>query len=136
MPQNLCVGEAARAPHGACATDMRDRDTRRRDVNAAWGYWLGPNALLVGAVVASAAVIGGHAIVLPPLLVLPALSVTFIIAAVGLAAFAWLMRSERAGAGITCWDVSGALYFFSCCAAVLGEAEGLLALIEEIKVRK
>jgi hypothetical protein len=110
-------------------TAMRYRDIQHRD-------WLRSNALLGAAVAASAAVIGGPALVLPPELVMPALSGLLIIAALGIAAAAWLARCERAGSGVTCWDVSGALYFFGCCAGVLSEPEAVLALMEEIKIRK
>ena len=111
---------------------MRYRDGRQRHD----AYLARPDVLLAGAVVASGAVIGGHALVLPPELVLPALSGILIIAAFGVAAIALLIRCERASAGITFWDVSGALYFFGCCAGVLAEPEGVIALMEEIRIRK
>lgn len=94
------------------------------------------NALLAAAVLASAAVIAGPALTLPPELVMPALSASLVIAAVGVAAVAFLVGSDRAAAGVTCWDVSGALYFFGCFAGVLSEPEGVLALMEEIRIRK
>jgi hypothetical protein len=97
---------------------------------------MGQNVLLAVAVVASAAVIAGHALVLPTALVMPVLSASLIVAAIGAASVALAMRSERASTSITCWDVSGALYFFSCCAGVLSEPEGVLALMEEIRIRK
>jgi prepilin signal peptidase PulO-like enzyme (type II secretory pathway) len=96
-----------------------------------------PHIMLAVATLAAAAVIGVHAAVLPPELVLPALSVMLIASALCVALFALLFPSGRGGAAhITCWDVSGALYLFGCCAAVLGEPEGVIALMEEIKIRK
>jgi len=110
---------------------------RYRDVRERLGVdQLRSNALLAGAVVLSAALIGGHALVLSPELVMPALSGILVVAALGIAATAWLTRCEHRSPGITYWDVSGALYFFACCAGVLSEPEGVLALMEEIKIRR
>jgi hypothetical protein len=111
---------------------MRHRDVRERSGADS----VRSSALLASAVVASAAVIGGHVLVLPRDLVMPALSGVLIIVAFGIAAVAWLSRCERRSPGITYWDVSGALYFFACCAGVLSEPEGVLALMEEIRIRK
>jgi hypothetical protein len=111
---------------------MRYRDTDEDSE----GKGLRPSVLLAMAVAASAGVIGGHAFMLPPDLVMPALSAILIVATLGVAMIALLARSQRGGTGITCWDLSGALYFFACWAGVLSEPEGVLALMEELRLAK
>jgi hypothetical protein len=93
-------------------------------------------ALLASAVAGSAAVIVGHALTLPPELVMPALSASLVVAAAGVAAVACFVGTDRAMTRATCWDVSGALYLFGCFAGVLSEPEGVLAMMEEIRIRK
>ncbi len=119
-------------PFDASGMHMRYPDLREDD----GAHFARSNMLLAAAVLASAAVISVPALLLPPALVMPALSGVLIIAAAGVAALAWLVHSERSSPGITCWDISGALYLFACCAGVLSEPEGVLALMEEIRVRR
>jgi hypothetical protein len=96
-----------------------------------------PSGALIAAAALMASAIGLHALLLPAQLVLPTLSGVFIIAALGLAGFAWLRPVRRtAPTQITCWDVSGALYFIGCGAAMLGEAEYIVPLMEEIKLKR
>jgi hypothetical protein len=95
-----------------------------------------PRALII-ATALMASTIGLHALLLPAQLVLPALSGVFIVAALGLAAFAWMRPVVRTKpTQITYWDVSGALYFLGCGAAMLGEAEYIVPLMEEIKLKR
>lgn len=95
-----------------------------------------PQVALLAATLAAAAVIGLHALVLGPALVLPALSGMLMTTALCVAGLALIIRAERRSQRITCWDVSGALYFIGCWAAALSETEGVLALMEEIRIRK
>jgi hypothetical protein len=96
-----------------------------------------PPAALMMATALMASVIGLHALLLPAQLVLPTLSGIFIVAALGLAGFAWLRPAGRSTpTQITYWDVSGALYFLGCGAAMLGEAEYIVPLMEEIKLKR
>jgi hypothetical protein len=83
-----------------------------------------------------ASTIGLHALLLPAHLVLPALSGTLTVAALAVAVFAWWRPAATSSSRISCWDYSGALYFVGCGAAILGEAEFVAALMEEIKVRR
>ena len=70
-------------------------------------------------------------------LVLPILSALLIAAGLGIAAVAWLGRAESAApTRVTSWDVSGALWFLGCGAAILGEAEAILPLVEEVNLRR
>jgi hypothetical protein len=70
-------------------------------------------------------------------LVLPVLSATFIATALGVALFAWLRPIAYADtAHVTCWDLSGALCFLGCGAAIFGEAEAVVPLMEELRLRK
>ena len=84
-----------------------------------------------------ATAIGLLSLALPADLVLPALSGALIVAGLAVATFAWA-RSARCiePSRITYWDISGALYLIGCGAAVLGEVESLVPLIEEIKLRR
>jgi hypothetical protein len=117
------------------------RMSERRDVTngrlrSRWRQPEPPAALMIATALMAAA-IGLHALLLPAQLVLPALSGVFIVAALGLAGFAWLRPAARSTpTQITCWDVSGALYFLGCGAAMLGEAEYIVPLMEEIKLKR
>jgi hypothetical protein len=106
-----------------------------------FGRSFGPRRLLsdlalIGAITAFAAVLALHVLVLPPAMVLPALSGALMITALGIAGVALMVHAERKAARVTCWDVSGGLYLIGCCAAALSETEGVLALMEEIRIRK
>jgi len=94
-----------------------------------------PPAVAAAAFMATA--IGVLSLALPAELVLPALSGALIVAALAVATFAWA-RSARCiePSRITYWDISGALYLIGCGAAVLGEVESLVPLMEEIKLRR
>jgi hypothetical protein len=96
-----------------------------------------PQPVLAVAVAVAAGVIVMHALLLPPPLVLPALSAVLIVTALGMAVLAWTQPQPRTpGARITYWDVSVALYLMGCCAAVFGEPEQVLPLMEEIKLKR
>jgi len=70
-------------------------------------------------------------------LVLPILSAMMIAGALGVALIAWSQPGDRVDpAHVTYWDLSGALYFLGCGAAILGEAEAIVPLMEEVKFRR
>jgi hypothetical protein len=81
--------------------------------------------------------VGVIALSLTPPLVLPALSSILTVAALALAALGRMWPADRrASASITYWDISGALYLVACGAAVFGEADSVLPLMEEIKLQR
>jgi hypothetical protein len=89
------------------------------------------------AVALSIAGIGAIALSLTPPLMLPALSGILTIAAVALAALGRMRPADRrASASIAYWDISGALCLVACGAAVFGEADSVLPLMEEIKLQR
>jgi len=93
------------------------------------------NLVLPFAVALSIAGIVVVALSLTPPLVLPALSGILAVAALALAAVGRMWPAERrASASITYWDISGALCLVACGAAVFGEADSVLPLMEEIKL--
>lgn len=95
-----------------------------------------PQPTLMVAALLTVSTIGLHALLLPAHLVLPALSGTLTVAAFAVAMFAWWRPVAASSRRISCWDYSGALYFLGCGAAILGEADFVAALMEEIKVRR
>jgi hypothetical protein len=112
------------------------QDVIQARVRRRWRHSEPPGAPLTAAALMASA-IGLHVLLLPAPLVLPALSGVFIVAALGLAGFAWLRPAGRSTpTQITYWDVSGALYFLGCGAAMLGEAEYIVPLMEEIKLKR
>jgi hypothetical protein len=95
------------------------------------------NLVLPFAVALSIAGVGVVALSLTPPLVLPALSGILTVAALALAALGRMWPADRrASASITYWDISGALYLVACGAAVFGEADSVLPLMEEIKLQR
>jgi hypothetical protein len=113
---------------GTAVIGFRGRQPKR---NLPW-----PQPALVVAALLIAATIGLHALLLPAHLVLPALSGTLTVAAFAVAALAWRRPAAVSSGRISYWDYSGALYFLGCGAAILGEADFVAALMEEIKVRR
>ena len=95
-----------------------------------------PQPALIIAALLIASTIGLHALLLPAHLVLPALSGTLTVTAFAVAVFAWWRPAAVSSRRISYWDYSGALYFLGCGAAILGEADFVAALLEEIKVRR
>jgi hypothetical protein len=96
-----------------------------------------PPPAVVAAAAFMATASGFLSLALPAELVLPALSGALIVAALAVATFAWARPTRRIEPSrITYWDISGALYLIGCGAAVLGEVESLVPLMEEIKLRR
>lgn len=110
-------------------------DVRLRGRQPKWNLpWPQP-ALIVAALLITLT-IGLHALLLPAHLVLPALSGTLTVAAFAVAVCAWWSPAATSSRRISYWDYSGALYFLGCGAAILGEADFVAALLEDIKVRR
>jgi hypothetical protein len=87
--------------------------------------------------VVTIALIGLPVVPLEPALVLPVASGALIVAALAIAALGWLRATEPIDpARITYRDISGALYLLGCGAAVFGEVETVLPLMEGIKLKR
>jgi hypothetical protein len=111
------------------AMNSRNGDTRQRD-----GSRSNPQILLLAGVtilVGAAPLLSGHGLVLATML-LPALSAVFVVAAGLLTAVAFMCKAAP-DTRITWWDVSGALYFLGCAAAVLGEPDLIIPITEEAR---
>jgi hypothetical protein len=90
--------------------------------------------LLIVLIAASAVVLGLHAVFAPPTLALPLLSSVCAVAAAAVALVAWLASGKQGSPSrITYWDISGALYLISASAAIMGEPEHLLSLMNEVE---
>jgi putative Mn2+ efflux pump MntP len=66
-----------------------------------------------------------------PAFVLPVISLTAVTLAAMVALIAWVRRARRHGDRVTMWDVSGALVFIGCAAAMLsrpGNVQQLLGI--------
>jgi hypothetical protein len=60
-----------------------------------------------------------------------------IVAALAIALIAWLRADDCPDpARVTFWDISGALCFLGCGAAIFGEAEAIVPLMGEVNLRK
>jgi hypothetical protein len=94
------------------------------------GEWSGPWLLTVVTSLAGAAVAAVLARALPPPLVLPAICVLALAAAIAVAGIACLSIRRSRTAGITHWDLAGALTIVSIFAALLSEPELALPLLE------
>jgi hypothetical protein len=94
-----------------------------------YGAWSGPG--LLSAIVASAGAGAASVLVwaLPPPLVLPAVGVLAIIAAIAVAAIAWL-TAQRMTASVSYWDIAGALTVIGIFASLLSDPELALPLLE------
>ena len=69
--------------------------------------------------------------VLPRSLVLPTLCL-IATAGAGIAAlFAWRHGCVRSAQHVTAWDVAGALAFIACAAAILGDPQQVISLIDD-----
>jgi hypothetical protein len=61
-----------------------------------------------------------------PSLILPAVSLSCVAAATGVALFAWCTHARRNAATITSWDVAGALALIGFAAAMLSKPENVI----------
>jgi Flp pilus assembly protein TadB len=64
----------------------------------------------------------------PPILVLPVVSLATIAGAAVAALFAWWCGADRHSSSITSWDVAGALAFIGFAAGILTDSEQILRL--------
>ena len=103
---------------------------RMRQKAASRERWdIPPRGLAVLSVLGGSVVLAGASI-LPGALILPALSVVTILAASIVAAVAWQRPRNPLSAGVTYWDVAGALTLIAICAALLSEPEAVLPILE------
>jgi hypothetical protein len=61
--------------------------------------------------------------------VLPLISLTAVVLAAGTALVAWTCRARRWSDRVTMWDISGALAFIGCAAAMLSKPDNVLRLL-------
>jgi hypothetical protein len=87
-------------------------------------------AAAAGTVAATGAGFAAALVLLPPALVLPVTAIGLLLAAATLAALAWLTPGEVGRSRIVFFDIAGALAVIGLCAALLGEPEQAIALIE------
>lgn len=76
--------------------------------------------------IAIMAVLAVAVMLVPPELVLPAVSVTALAAAAGVAAMVYVSPRLATLKPVTGWDIAGALTLIGCAAAILGEIEPLV----------
>jgi len=92
--------------------------------------WKGPRLLAAAVAVVGTLATGTIAWTAPSPLVLPIISVMAVIAAATAAAIAWLTAQRLIAAGVTYWDIAGALTFIGIFAALLSDAGQVLPLLE------
>ena len=83
-----------------------------------------------GALVAGGAGFAVAFLLLPPLLVFPVTAVALLAAAGTFALIAWAAPPETGPSRLVFWDFSGALTLLGLCAALFGEPEQAVALLE------
>jgi uncharacterized membrane protein (DUF4010 family) len=106
---------------------MRARSERRVDARApAATEGVARFALSIGAPAGLLAA----AVFVPRPLVLPLFSGVLVVLAFALAFAAWLRAERHDGRSITTWDVAGLLAFLGGCAAMLGDPEEAIALLQ------
>jgi hypothetical protein len=69
-------------------------------------------------------------VLLPSSLVFPVTGMGLVLAAGTMALIAWAAPPEAGGARIVLWDFAGALALIGLCAALFGEPEPAVALLE------
>jgi uncharacterized membrane protein YfcA len=87
----------------------------------------------IGAAAGALAAIAGFAaafVLLPPVLVFPVTATGLMLAAVALAIIAWASPAEIGRSRRVFWQTAGALTLIGLCAALFGEAEQVVALID------
>ncbi len=99
-----------------------------RTSDSALGLWLRPHVALAGPVALASIPLLLTAALLPPDLVLPALSLLALAAAFLMALFAWGTRARRDGDRVTAWDIAGASAFVGIAAGMLSEPSHVLRL--------
>ena len=92
--------------------------------------WHGLAIALSGALAAAAAAFIAALVLLPAAMVFPATGAGLVFAAATFALIAWATPGDVGGSRIVFWDMSGALAVIGLCAALLGEPEQAVALLE------
>ena len=115
---------------------MFNRNRPRSHVSTAHSATLGPNITLAFLLSTAAVPPLICVLLVPKLLILPALSIVAIASAGLVALFAWWAVAQSEGDRITFWDVSGTCALIGFAAGMLSEPEHvveLLSLQAEIK---
>ena len=92
--------------------------------------WHGLALALAGALAAAAAAFVAALFLLPPATVFPVTGSALVFAAASFALIAWASPAETGGSRLVFWDVSGALAVIGLCAALFGQPEQVVALLE------
>jgi hypothetical protein len=95
--------------------------------SASIGAVLRAHGALAGTAVAAALPLMLVSHLVPPEVVLPALSILFLSAGSALALLAWCIRSDRNANQVTLWDLAGACTFVGFAAGILSTPESVLA---------
>ena len=111
-----------------------------RETNTVWDAHLarqrpprcrhGVALALGGALMAAGAALVTALFLLPPLLVFPVTATSLVVAAASMGLIAWGSPGEVGGARLVFWDFAGALTLLGLCAALFGEPEQAVALLE------
>ena len=113
-----------------------------RDSNALWDAhiarqrprvvrrWHGLAIALAGAVAAAAAAFIAASFLLPAPLVFPLTGAALVFSAASFALIAWASPAEVGASRLVFWDISGALAVIGLCAALFGEPEQVVALLD------
>lgn len=96
--------------------------------------WPGIAAALTGTIAAAAAAFVTALVLLPASLVFPVTAAGLVLSAGAMALIAWVSPPEIGGARIVYWDIAGALTLIGLCAALFGEPEQAVALLERERV--
>jgi hypothetical protein len=92
--------------------------------------WTGIIVALGGAAAAGAAAFVAAHMLLPAAMVLPVTAAGLVVSAGMMALIAWASPREVGAARLIYWDFAGALTVIGFCAALFGEAEHAVALME------
>ena len=91
--------------------------------------WYGLAIALAGATAAAGAALTAALLLLPPSLVFPVTGLALVVAAASFAFIAWISPLE-VGNRLVFWDVAGAMTVLGLCAALIGEPEQAVALLD------
>lgn len=92
--------------------------------------WMGVLAAGAGALAAGAGCLAVAFAVLPPHLAFPVTGAGLLVAALMTGLIAWASPPETGPSRLVFWDFSGALTVIGLCAALFGEPEQAVALLE------
>jgi len=85
--------------------------------------------------IAFLAALAAAVLLLPPELVLPAISVAALAGAAAVGVTAWLSPRLASLRPVNGWDIAGALTLIGCAAAILGEIEPLVEFLKPLPER-